>query len=97
MSRHNRRVPTSFYYQFAKDCRAFASKFAGDKLISVLEGGYSDRALTSGAMSHLTGLIDDKKLAFDVDKDWWSVKNLALVCESYFDSGMLWTLTMLIA
>ena len=79
MSRHNRRVPTSFYYQFAKDCRAFASKFSGGKFVSVLEGGYSDRALISGAMAHLIGLVDDKKLRSDIDKGWWGIKNLSLV------------------
>ncbi|KAJ7342711.1 Arginase/deacetylase [Mycena albidolilacea] len=74
MSRHNRRVPTSFFYQFARDACALSDRYAGGKLISVLEGGYSDRALTSGAMAHLLGLTDGP-----VDADWWSAENLVLL------------------
>jgi len=77
MSRHNRRVPTSFYYQFARDAGALSDRYAGGKLISVLEGGYSDRALTSGSMAHLLGLadVDSSK----VDPDWWNLENLTLL------------------
>ncbi|KAI0335750.1 Arginase/deacetylase [Cubamyces sp. BRFM 1775] len=74
MSRHQRKVPTSFYYRFAKDARAFADKYAKGRLISVLEGGYSDRALTSGAMAHLTGLAHDGETG--ADESWWSLPNL---------------------
>ncbi|KAF8215203.1 histone deacetylase complex protein [Mycena galopus ATCC 62051] len=74
MSRHNRRVPTSFFYQFARDACALSSRYAGGKVISVLEGGYSDRALTSGSMAHLLGLTDTP-----VDPDWWSLDNLTLL------------------
>jgi hypothetical protein len=74
MSRHNRRVPTSFFYQFARDACALSQRYAGGKLISVLEGGYSDRALTSGSMAHLLGLVD-----CPVDPNWWSPENLTLV------------------
>lgn len=79
MSRHNRRVPTSFFYQFARDACALSDRYAGGKLISVLEGGYSDRALTSGSMAHLLGLSDGP-----VDPDWWSMENLTLVQSSIF-------------
>ncbi|KAJ7228119.1 histone deacetylase domain-containing protein [Mycena haematopus] len=74
MSRHNRRVPTSFFYQFARDACALSDHYAGGKICSVLEGGYSDRALTSGSMAHLLGLTDSH-----VDPDWWSVENLTLL------------------
>ena len=77
MSRHQRKVPTSFYHRFARDTRAFAEQYARGRLISVLEGGYSDRALTSGAMAHLSGLLEDSDLT--VDETWWSVENLAAV------------------
>ncbi|KAF9483589.1 histone deacetylase complex protein [Pholiota conissans] len=75
MSRHNRKVPTSFYYRFARDACALADKYAGGRLISVLEGGYSDRALISGAMAHLSGLVD-VPLGTVVDEQWWNVDNL---------------------
>jgi histone deacetylase HOS3 len=81
MSRHGRKVPVSFYHQFTRDACAFSDRFAGGRIISVLEGGYSDRALISGTMAHISGLvsayndnIDDK-----VDRTWWDVDNLAKV------------------
>ncbi|KAJ7273763.1 Arginase/deacetylase [Mycena rebaudengoi] len=76
MSRHNRRVPTSFFYRFARDACALSERYAGGRLISVLEGGYSDRALTSGAMAHLCGLTDSSTA---VDEEWWNVDNLVLL------------------
>ncbi|RPD62553.1 Arginase/deacetylase [Lentinus tigrinus ALCF2SS1-7] len=74
MQRHHRKVPTSFYHRFAQDARAFAKRYANGRLLSVLEGGYSDRALTSGAMAHLSGLLEEDDLK--ADPIWWSVENL---------------------
>lgn len=74
MSRHGRHVPTSFYRRFANATRRFADQYAGGRLISVLEGGYSDRALTSGAMAHLTGLAETDDLT--ADESWWSLGNI---------------------
>jgi histone deacetylase HOS3 len=51
MSRHGARVPTTFFQRFGRDVIAFADEAAGGKLIAVLEGGYSQRALSSGAGS----------------------------------------------
>jgi histone deacetylase HOS3 len=77
MSRHGRRVPTSFYHKFTKDVTEFAAKYARSRVVSVLEGGYSARALTSGAFAHLIGLagIPSEK----VTEEWWSVENLIKV------------------
>jgi len=75
MSRHNRKVPASFYYQFTRDACAFANKYASGKLISVLEGGYSDLALISGSMAHICGLAGSDK----VDEEWWNIQNLTQV------------------
>ncbi|KZT65820.1 Arginase/deacetylase [Daedalea quercina L-15889] len=74
MSRHHRHVPTSFYRRFTNDTRKFADRYARGRLISVLEGGYSDRALTSGAMAHLTGLAEAEGAT--IDESWWSLENL---------------------
>ncbi|KAI5124942.1 hypothetical protein M0805_007369 [Coniferiporia weirii] len=76
MSRHNRRVPASFYHRFAVDARGFADDFADGKIISILEGGYSDRALISGGMAHLAGLVEVRNLGVEVDEGWWNVQNL---------------------
>ena len=79
MSRHNHKVPTSFFYRFARDVCAFADEHAQGRVVSVLEGGYSDRALTSGAMAHLCGLVDIEMPGSEVDESWWSVDNLIKV------------------
>lgn len=83
MSRHNRKVPTSFYHRFARDACAFADRYARGSLVSVLEGGYSDRALTSGAMAHLSGLVDINQLGSKIDEEWWNVENLVKVAHNY--------------
>lgn len=59
MQRHAVNVPTEFYARFTEDVVRLAQEEgtgAEGRVISVLEGGYSDRALTSGVMSHLSGL-----------------------------------------
>ncbi|KAH7885576.1 arginase deacetylase [Phlebopus sp. FC_14] len=80
MSRHNRKVPTSFYHRFTRDTCMMADTYAGGRLVSVLEGGYSDRALMSGAMAHLCGLVNMTSETTSsvewVDEEWWSVENL---------------------
>ena len=78
MSRHNRFVPTGFYYQFARDASAFADLYAHGRMVSVLEGGYSDRALASASMSHFCGLVDVAP-GRAVNKDKWSVESLVEV------------------
>ena len=59
MQRHKVNVPTEFYARFTRDvvqlAQATGSGCEG-RVISVLEGGYSDRALCSGVLSHLSGL-----------------------------------------
>lgn len=59
MQRHQVNVPTDFYAQFTADVVALSQQpdlGVGGRIVSVLEGGYSDRALTSGVLSHLCGL-----------------------------------------
>jgi histone deacetylase HOS3 len=59
MQRHKVNVPTEFYARFTKDIVALAnetSTAAEGRVISVLEGGYSNRALISGILSHVSGL-----------------------------------------
>jgi histone deacetylase HOS3 len=77
MSRHGRKVPTSFYHRFTVDACAFANRYAQGRLVSVLEGGYSDRALASGAMAHLCGLANPGE--GKVNEQWWNVENLEKV------------------
>lgn len=86
MSRHGRRVPTSFFHRFARDVVKFANSWAGGKVLAVLEGGYSDRALCSGAMAMLVGLtespryLDQTFLKEEGDESrWWEEKALARI------------------
>ncbi|GAA5844995.1 hypothetical protein JCM11251_003175 [Rhodosporidiobolus azoricus] len=85
MSRHARHVPTSFYRRFARDVVAFANGFCGGKVLSVLEGGYSDRALASAAAAFLTGLSArsdgreveaEKGTRAEEENEWWAESNL---------------------
>lgn len=78
MQRHSVNVPTEFYARFTRDVVRLAEEegtAVDGRVISVLEGGYSDRALASGVLSHLSGLCDgqvwsdpkpSKGLAFDM-------------------------------
>jgi histone deacetylase HOS3 len=59
MQRHKVNVPTEFYARFTRDMVHLAQEEGtgcNGRVISVLEGGYSDRALCSGVLSHLSGL-----------------------------------------
>ncbi|MCO5599762.1 hypothetical protein L7F22_053869 [Adiantum nelumboides] len=58
MQRHGKNVPTEFYTLFTRDSIRLAENFCDGKLMSVLEGGYSDRALTTGVIAHLAGMTD---------------------------------------
>ena len=59
MQRHKVNVPTDFYARFTQDIVNLSQEVdlaADGRVISVLEGGYSDRALMTGVLSHLCGL-----------------------------------------
>lgn len=73
MSRHNRRVPTTFYNRFAHDARIFADGVAQGRVVGILEGGYSDRALVGGGIAWVAGMLESE------EKEWWSVTNLEKV------------------
>lgn len=70
MQRHAVNVPTKFYNRFTGDAMELAKKYSDGKVLSLLEGGYSDGALSTGVFSHLTGL------AGETWDDQWSHKNL---------------------
>ncbi|KAL1847573.1 histone deacetylase [Paecilomyces lecythidis] len=61
MQRHKVNVPTDFYAKFTSDIVRLAGEGGlgvDGRVISVLEGGYSNRALASGVLSHISGLAD---------------------------------------
>ncbi|KAF5009496.1 hypothetical protein FDECE_4285 [Fusarium decemcellulare] len=63
MQRHQVNVPTEFYARISQDVIKLAAEeglYVDGRIISVLEGGYSDRALFSGIFSHLSGLAGDQ-------------------------------------
>ncbi|TQV92666.1 hypothetical protein V2A60_009136 [Cordyceps javanica] len=65
MQRHQVNVPTEFYARLSQDVVRIANEqglHVGGRVISVLEGGYSDRALFSGVFSHLSGLVGDQSM-----------------------------------
>ncbi|KAI1379507.1 hypothetical protein F4677DRAFT_334665 [Hypoxylon crocopeplum] len=66
MQRHKVNVPTEFYARITRDVVKLASEEGlgvEGRVISVLEGGYSDRALYSGVLSHLSGLAGNESLS----------------------------------
>lgn len=82
MSRHGRNVPTSFYSRFASDVRSFADQYAQGRIVSVLEGGYSNTALISGVGSFLEGLAGESNADVEsssVKGEWWNVHRLEQV------------------
>ncbi|KAI5459784.1 hypothetical protein BGZ63DRAFT_415269 [Mariannaea sp. PMI_226] len=63
MQRHQVNVPTSFYARLTQDVIKLAGEeglHVDGRIISVMEGGYSDRAISSGVFSHLSGLAGDQ-------------------------------------
>lgn len=83
MSRHRRNVPTSFFHRFSREICRFANEYSSGKVLAVLEGGYSDRALSSGALATMVGLTESPRLlekTFLVEDGdemgWWSETNL---------------------
>lgn len=59
MQRHSKNVPTEFYARISRDVvkMSFEDGLAVDgRIVSCLEGGYSDRALSSGVLAHISGL-----------------------------------------
>ncbi len=72
MQRHGKYVPPSFYHRFAQDTVRLAEQHAAGKVISLLEGGYSDRALTSAAIAHMAGLAGCAPEGLD----WWDLAQL---------------------
>ncbi|GAM33309.1 hypothetical protein TCE0_003f00117 [Talaromyces pinophilus] len=63
MQRHKVNVPTDFYARFTADVVRLAEEEGlgtEGRVISVLEGGYSNRALASGVLSHLSALADTR-------------------------------------
>ncbi|TKY88380.1 hypothetical protein EX895_002732 [Sporisorium graminicola] len=78
MQRHGKHVPPSFYHTFARDAVQFADSHAKGKLVSVLEGGYSDRALCSAALAHVTGLAFGAE-GGEAEAEYWKLENLIAV------------------
>ncbi|CAI4053210.1 histone deacetylase SKDI_16G1590 [Saccharomyces kudriavzevii IFO 1802] len=56
MQRHSVNVPTYFYTTFTKDALKLAQMHCHGKVLSLMEGGYSDKAICSGVFAHLIGL-----------------------------------------
>jgi histone deacetylase HOS3 len=66
MQRHSVNVPTEFYARFTRDIVALAQEegtSVDGRVISVLEGGYSDKALISGVLSHVSGLCHGQSVS----------------------------------
>ncbi|KAK6522020.1 hypothetical protein TWF281_002590 [Arthrobotrys megalospora] len=69
MQRHKVNVLTEFYARFTSDAVKLADTYAEGRVLSVLEGGYSDKAIWTGVFSHLAGLALPKKDNVKVKED----------------------------
>ncbi|CAD6966218.1 unnamed protein product [Tilletia laevis] len=80
MSRHGRSVPVEFYARFAADAVRLAEGVAGGKVVGLLEGGYSERALCSGAMAFVGGLAGYVPSSSEGEgrdcAEWWDLDSL---------------------
>lgn len=77
LRRKNHPLPIDFYRRFTRHVCEFADKYAQGRLVSVLAGGFSERALVSGVMAHLGGMLDPESHV--IDARWWSTPNLEQV------------------
>jgi histone deacetylase HOS3 len=72
MQRHKVNVPTEFYARLTRDVVKLAAEegcSVQGRIISVLEGGYSDRALCSGILSHISGLAGGDPTVINTELD----------------------------
>ncbi|CAR28733.1 ZYRO0F10780p [Zygosaccharomyces rouxii] len=80
MQRHGTNVPTYFYTAFTKDALKLSQMHCHGKVLSIMEGGYSDKAIVSGVFAHLIGLQNQNWI-----KEWGSehvVKEIVRGCKS---------------
>lgn len=78
-------LKVSFYERITKDIAAFAEKYAKGKVVSVLEGGYSDLALISASMSHVAGFFPGARSR----AQWWqkpTLEHVSKLCWSSYTS-----------
>jgi len=80
MQRHGYNLPTHFYQRFASDSIQLANTYASGKILSVLEGGYADRAITSGSYAFMIGLSGVTEQSVNHRSlEWWSLPRLTLL------------------
>lgn len=80
MQRHKVSVPTSFYQRFTEDAVNLAEKYCNGKVLSVMEGGYGDRAITSAACSHMLGLSVRSTQETRIEHaSWYNLESLKLL------------------
>lgn len=68
MQRHPVNVMTEFYARFTREIVQLAREEGTSvegRVVSVLEGGYSDKALVSGILSHISGLCEGDSIGLD--------------------------------
>lgn len=77
MQRHGKHVPPGFYERFARDAVQLSEEMAEGKVVSLLEGGYGDRALCSASIAHMKGLATPLRLPDGADEPQTGLGNEA--------------------
>lgn len=76
MSRYGKKLPASFYHRFARDLSRFSDLHCRGRIVSILEGGYSEHTLTGSSLSYILGFMDTSTEYIDHNKYPWSLDRI---------------------
>ncbi|KTW31827.1 uncharacterized protein T551_01088 [Pneumocystis jirovecii RU7] len=79
MQRHGYHLPTLFYWKFSKDALSLSKKRCCSRIFSIMEGGYSDRAIASGTFALLCGLTNVNEKDIDMCEFLWKMEHFSCI------------------
>ncbi|KAG4306454.1 hypothetical protein PORY_000442 [Pneumocystis oryctolagi] len=79
MQRHGYHLPASFYWKFTKDAVLLSEKRCCSRIFSIMEGGYSNRAIASGTFALLCGLIGVSEKNMDIYESLWKMEYFSYI------------------
>ncbi|KTW30779.1 hypothetical protein T552_00491 [Pneumocystis carinii B80] len=82
MQRHGYHLPALFYWKFSKDTLLLSQKRCCSRIFSIMEGGYSDRAIASGTFTLLCGLTNLTQEQMDQCKSLWKMEYFSWIDKS---------------
>ncbi|KAG5439232.1 hypothetical protein PCANB_001531 [Pneumocystis canis] len=79
MQRHGYHLPASFYWKFCKDAVELSKKRCCSRIFSVMEGGYSNRAIASGTFTLLCGLTGVNEKDINLCESLWRMDHFSYI------------------